>query len=259
MIAAAAAMLAAFFPLTGAINITGPVAQAAVVIQGPARVVDGDTLVINQQRIRLYGIDAPEKAQSCKNSLGAEYSCGQRSKEELTAKIGTQAVTCSVKNQDQYGRNVSVCTMGGGGLLGSAPLELNTWLVENGLAVAYRQYGKEYIPLEEQAKAQRKGVWEGPFTPPADWRKQQKAGGGGAAPVAAVAQLASRPVAAQAPDPACPGGALPIKGNISSSGEKIYHVPGGRSYNLVKIEVSSGEKFFCDEAQAQAAGWRASK
>eukprot|EP00195_Chlamydomonas_chlamydogama_P016052 CAMPEP_0202890424 /NCGR_PEP_ID=MMETSP1392-20130828/828_1 /ASSEMBLY_ACC=CAM_ASM_000868 /TAXON_ID=225041 /ORGANISM="Chlamydomonas chlamydogama, Strain SAG 11-48b" /LENGTH=251 /DNA_ID=CAMNT_0049573985 /DNA_START=238 /DNA_END=993 /DNA_ORIENTATION=- len=224
------------------------------IIQGPARVVDGDTLVINEQRIRLYGIDAPEKAQTCTDPVGRAYSCGMKSKEALTAKVGSQVVTCTVKNQDQYGRNVSTCAVGGP--LGGE--ELNSWLVSNGYAVAYRQFGKEYIPLEDKAKAERRGVWAGDFTPPNEWRKQQKGADGGAAAAApafaSVASLLPPPGA-----PSCPGGALPIKGNIGSKGDKIYHVPGGRLYEQVKIDVADGERWFCTEQEAQAAGWRAAK
>ncbi len=77
-----------------------------------------------------------------------------------------QIVSCNVRDKDQYGRNVATCRVGSE--------ELNSWLVSNGFAVAYRQYSKDYIPLEERAKAEQRGVWEGPFTPPNEWRKQQK-------------------------------------------------------------------------------------
>ncbi|GAX83763.1 hypothetical protein CEUSTIGMA_g11188.t1 [Chlamydomonas eustigma] len=246
-------------------------AQQFSPIQGPARVVDGDTLVINEERIRLYGVDAPEKAQSCKTSKGAEYSCGQRSKEALTTKIGSKQVTCLVKNKDQYGRNVAVCTLRGG-LLGGEGEELNEWLVSNGFAVAYRQYGKEYIPVEEKAKAEHRGLWDGSFTTPSDWRKQQKAAvalssGPAALNASALGLIGTKsnqneggsvmPMTALQ-GPTCPSGDLAIKGNIGSKGDKIYHVPGSGQYNLVKIEEQDGEKYFCSESEAQAAGWRRS-
>lgn len=148
---------------------TAPAAPAET-IAGPARVVDGDTLVsiacsygpvwrdqkadqkllkvsavaqssrelplqvINGERIRLYGVDAPESAQQCKDAAGKEYACGLVSKDALAKKIGSSPVKCEVKNKDQYGRNVSVC-----GLTSPAGFEdLNAWLVNNGYAVAYR-------------------------------------------------------------------------------------------------------------------------
>lgn len=50
-----------------------------------------------------------------------------------------------------------------------------------------------------------------------------------------------------------------IKGNISSSGEKIYHVSGQQYYDKTEINESKGEKMFCSEFEAQNAGWRKSK
>lgn len=112
-------------------TLDAPPALANVaVIQGPARVVDGDTLVVDGQRIRMFGIDAPEKAQFCKNAGGQDYACGQVSKDALTSKVGSRVVTCDVKNVDQYGRNVAACRVG--------QEDLGNFMVSNGLAVAYR-------------------------------------------------------------------------------------------------------------------------
>jgi hypothetical protein len=52
------------------------------------------------------------------------------------------------------------------------------------------------------------------------------------------------------------GGSCAIKGNINSKGEKIYHIPGSRDYERTQINTASGEKMFCSEAEAKAAGWR---
>lgn len=94
------------------------------------------TQVINGERIRLYGVDAPESAQQCQDARGTSYPCGLTSKDALAKLVGSSPVTCNVKNTDQYGRSVSICNVKN--LTGLQ--ELNSWLVSNGYAVAYR-YG----------------------------------------------------------------------------------------------------------------------
>ncbi|KAJ9523689.1 hypothetical protein QJQ45_020118 [Haematococcus lacustris] len=150
-----------------------PLAQAAPdTFVGTARVVDGDTLYIGSEKFRLYGVDAPETKQTCTDGVGQSYACGLVAKDALTQKIGNQPVSCKVRERDQYGRGVAVCSLAPGGVMGmvsggAGAEELNSWLVKNGLAVAYREYGKDYIPVEEGAKAAKKGVWAGAFQYPA--------------------------------------------------------------------------------------------
>ncbi|KXZ55060.1 hypothetical protein GPECTOR_3g218 [Gonium pectorale] len=247
------ALLAGF--ASAIVLASGSQAADPTTIAGPARVVDGDTLVINGERIRMYGIDAPESAQQCLDARGASYPCGLVSKDALAKKIGSAPVRCEVKNADQYGRNVSVCSMAG---VGGSLEDLNAWLVSNGYAVAYRQYGKDYVSLEDQAHAAGKGIWQGQFQVPSEWRKQNKRGEAG--PVAAsVAFVPPAPAGANGGDPVpnCANGPA-IKGNINASGEKIYHVSGGRYYDSVRIDLKDGERFFCTETEATAAGWRKS-
>ncbi|GIL74877.1 hypothetical protein Vretimale_2462 [Volvox reticuliferus] len=229
-------------------------ADAPKVIEGPARVVDGDTLVINGDRIRLYGVDAPESAQQCLDARGASYPCGLVSKDALAKKVGSSPVRCEVKNTDQYGRNVSVCS-----LKASAGAEdLNAWLVNNGHAVAYRQYSKEYVPLEDAAHTASKGIWQGQFQVPSEWRKANKrTEAGPVASAVAYAPPAAAVAAGGDPVPQCANGPA-IKGNINAGGEKIYHVPSGRFYDSVRIDLKDGERFFCTETEAKAAGWRPS-
>jgi endonuclease YncB( thermonuclease family) len=102
--------------------------------EGPARIVDGDTLYVQQQKFRLYAIDAPEKAQMCSTLKGQDYPCGQVSLTALQEHVGNNPVRCETKNKDQYGRNVGVCYL----VQGKQTEDLNGWLVSNGLAVAYR-------------------------------------------------------------------------------------------------------------------------
>ncbi|MBF0160089.1 MAG: thermonuclease family protein [Magnetococcales bacterium] len=136
-------------------------------ITGMARVVDGDTLKIDKDRIRLYGIDAPEKAQPCQRD-DRDYACGQQSAEQLQQFIGRKKVSCDERDRDRYGRIVAVCQIG--------RVEINRWMVEQGWAVAYRQYGgKAYVPQEEEARRNKRGIWAGNFQMPEQWRREHRA------------------------------------------------------------------------------------
>lgn len=225
-------------------------AEAKDLVQGYPRVVDGDTLDFSGTRVRLFGIDAPETKQSCKAGKGGEYLCGEKSKEALLSKVGKGKVECEQKNRDKYGRVVGVCSLNGE--------DLNGWMVEQGFAVAYRQYSKNYVPLEDAAKAAKRGIWSGTFEVPEQWRRDNPRGGGKAGTVAGVTPVAApAPAAARLPSPPPPNGCA-IKGNINSKKEKLYHVPGGAFYDRTIIELDQGERYFCTTAEAEAAGWRAS-
>jgi len=203
-------------------------AEAADTSTGIPTVIDGDTIDIHGQRIRLHGIDAPESKQVC-ISGGTKYRCGQKAALALSDRIGRGSVTCEAKDTDRYGRVVAVCFKG--------QEDLNGWLVSQGLAVAYRRYSQDYVTHEARAQSMSVGLWAGEFIMPWDWRRGKR--------------LASEQVLA------IPGDCV-IKGNISSKGARIYHVPGGRWYDRTKIDEAKGERFFCSESEATAAGWRRS-
>jgi len=196
-------------------------------IAGRASVIDGDTIEIHGQRIRLFGVDAPESAQFCLADNN-RWRCGQQAALALDSKIAGRPVACAEKDRDRYGRIVAVCR--------ADNEDLNAWLVAEGWALAYRQYSTNYVGSEEAARSARKGVWRGTNVPPWDWRRGQR-----------LEATASKP------------GDCRIKGNISSKGERIYHVPGGRFYERTRIDTSKGERWFCSEDEAKAAGWRRSR
>jgi endonuclease YncB( thermonuclease family) len=137
-------------------------ASAAGPILGVASVIDGDTIEIHGERIRLDAIDAPESAQLCLDAQSKRYRCGQKSANALSGMIGRSIITCQPKGRDRYKRTIAVCFEG--------DTNLNAWMVAQGWAVAFRKYGVDYIPQEDEARLNRRGLWAGAFDMPWDWR-----------------------------------------------------------------------------------------
>ena len=141
-------------------------------ITGYAKIIDGDTIKIKSKKIRLHGIDAPEKKQTCKKpyliigifSFTKSYLCGQVSTHKLTKKINNQIIKCKIKDVDRYNRLIGECY--------KRNENLNSWLVSNGYAVAYRKYSKKYISDEMNAKNNKLGIWQGKFEMPWDFRRK---------------------------------------------------------------------------------------
>ena len=133
---------------------------------GRASVVDGDTLEIRGEKIRLHGIDAPESSQRCTRPNGKEWRCGQKAANALSDKIGQRNVRCTGEKRDRWGRLIAVCRLGS--------QDLNAWLVRRGWAVAYLRYSKDYVGQEDRARKAKAGVWSGTFEMPWDWRKAQR-------------------------------------------------------------------------------------
>lgn len=135
---------------------------------GPdARIVsiDGDSLrAANGDEYRIFGIDAPELKQSCKEANGRSWACGRAAKVKLTKFIKGGGVACEVRDKDRFGRYVAVCSAKGVPDLGEA-------LVRDGYAIDLGQkFGNPYANEEAEAKANKRGIWRGTFERPADWR-----------------------------------------------------------------------------------------
>lgn len=127
-------------------------------LAGFGEAVDGDSLLIGGERVRLKGVDAPEMAQQCRNRVGREYACGVEAKRWLRARLQRGAVTCRIEGRDRYGRLLGVCGMG--------QEELNAAIVREGIAIAYGAYAAE----ERAAQRNLAGLWAGTFVTPAEWR-----------------------------------------------------------------------------------------
>jgi endonuclease YncB( thermonuclease family) len=225
-------------------------AQGVAQVVGFPRVVDGDTIVINDVRIRLEGIDAPESTQACgkastaavstlpfgrPNMLGKpdrspdQWACGTEATRHLAHMIGHAEVRCDDLGPDKYGRMLGRCFVG--------VLNLNAAMVRDGFAWAYVKYSKAYVELEAEARVAGVGIWQGESMPAWDYRRR----------------------AWETAEVVTPAGCT-IKGNVSASG-KVYHMPWNTWYDKVKMEPSreglaGGKRWFCNEQEALAAGWR---
>ncbi len=142
------------------------------IISGKPTIIDGDTIKINTKKIRLHGIDAPEIKQLCQRiflsisfiSFKKNYKCGERSKENLESYIRNNIIKCKIEGLDRYKRFLGTCYKN--------TININSRMVRNGHAVAYKKYSKRYIPQQLEAKKNNLGVWQGEFQMPWDWRKR---------------------------------------------------------------------------------------
>ena len=139
----------------------------ADVISGLARVTDGDTIRIANERIRLHGIDAPELRQKCGTETGEPYQCGISAAEKLREAIGNQSVDCQFFERDRYNRIIGTC-------FNATGKNIQSWMVESGWAVAYRRYSTRYVEEEAAAREAKRGIWRGSFTMPWTWRRQNR-------------------------------------------------------------------------------------
>ena len=130
---------------------------------GKPQAIDGDTIAIGGERIRLHGIDAPEANQTCTVD-GKEWACGQMSTFALAYETAEHWTTCKGNQRDRYGRLIAVCYVG--------PYDLNAIMVRKGWALAFRRYSMDYVDEEDEARQAERGIWRGEFVPPWEWRKK---------------------------------------------------------------------------------------
>ncbi|GLQ27269.1 succinoglycan biosynthesis protein [Sulfitobacter pacificus] len=203
------------------------VAQAAD-IRGKVRVIDGDTLDVGDVRVRLHGIDAPERNQPCTTLTGQNWGCGDWVTRQVRDRYQGAEARCEATDWDgTYKRVVARCFVDG--------TEINRAMVAEGLAFAYRKYSLDYDLEEKAAFVADLGIHGFVMEAPARYR---------------LTRIKGR----TAQDAKCR-----IKGNINAKGVRIYHVPGQKYYERTGIQAAQGEQWFCSEAQARASGWRRSK
>lgn len=250
-------------------SVVAAAAAPSPPLHGQARVVDGDTLTVAATRVRLAGVDAPETDQVCLDAQARPWTCGIAARDALAALVGRGDVDCEPSGTDAYGRTLAACRSSEG-------RDLQAELVRRGFALSFQRYSHRYDGDEAEARRQRQGLWAGAFVAPWDWRHrtpQTLVLGATQVPLSARA-LVLPPArdgqeegqdpgedSRQAPATASSGGTAPvagcvIKGNVSRSGERIYHRPGQSHYDEVRIRPGDGKRWFCTEAEARAAGWR---
>jgi endonuclease YncB( thermonuclease family) len=198
-------------------------------VSGHAHVLDGDTADIDGQRVRFFGIDAPELSQSCADAAGRSWQCGRAARERLIELTDGKLVTCTYEESDATGRLLGSCKADG--------RDINRMLVEEGLAWAFVRYSPVYTEIERKARTARVGIFAADNVPAWDYRVQRWRG-------TIAAKGTGNPEG------------CPIKGNVSGGGDRIYHMPWDRFYASTKVDTAKGERWFCDEADAEKAGWR---
>jgi endonuclease YncB( thermonuclease family) len=140
--------------------LVGTAIAKPITISGPAYVIDGDTLVIRNRHIRLFGIDAFERDQTC-----GRFQCGIEARRALYDLIQRQTVTCEKRDIDTYGRLVAICKSSSG-------VDLGSKMVRRGLAVAYRSFSSQYLGDESYARSHRLGAWAYGFESPLQYRRK---------------------------------------------------------------------------------------
>lgn len=258
---------------------------AGLVLDGRVtRVLDGDTLEVmldsGPERIRLYGIDAPE-------ARAPGGRAATQALVELLDRAVVEVEPVSDDPYDAYDRLIALVHVDG--------VNASEYLVAAGHAWAFRRYlgqldgDTHYCELEAEARAARRGLWSMPqerWVPPWIWRQRRRTSPGTAVPAPDYAQESAaacvaaigKPYSWRAAAPAPTGSRAPatsagrsvgragsaehppgcdIKGNINRKGQRIYHLPGSRFYEQTQINTANGERWFCNEEEARAAGWRA--
>lgn len=195
---------------------------------GLVRVIDADTWDVGGTRVRLFGIDAPELDQTCDTRDGQNWACGGWVSAQVRQMYDGRRARCTALTLDRYDRTVARCFVD--------DVDVGRQMVADGWAFAYRRYSMDYDLDEKGAAINARGLHGHQVQSPAEFRAIRSDGVGS--------------------DVEPPADTCTIKGNISSRGTRIYHLPGQRDYGKTRISATKGEHWFCTEPEAQAAGWR---
>lgn len=194
-------------------------------VEGRASVVAGDVIRVGGVLVRLNGVEAPDREQRCAAPGNKRWRCGEAASDALTKVIRGRQVRCDVRGADETGRSYGTCTAGSD--------DIAAKVVREGAVFAAGGLFAAYGSAEKEARAQKVGLWRvSDVERPAEWR-------------AKLWDTAKK---------AAPDG-CPIKGQVSSS-RKTYLLPWSPDYDGAKVRTSRGERWFCSEQEAVAAGWR---
>jgi endonuclease YncB( thermonuclease family) len=210
--------------LLGVFVAVGAAAKGEDSLSGRAIVIDGDTLAIGPEHVRLEGIDAPEAGQTCGREGGGAWACGEAATKSLAKLVDGRRVDCESRGRDKYGRMLGTCFVAG--------RDINAEMVRSGAAWAFVKYSRTYVETEAEARLSRLGIWQGEAEPAWTYRERRW----------------------QSAETSAPNGCA-IKGNVTGHGH-IYHMPWSPWYGKVRVDAAKGERWFCTEAEAREAGWR---
>lgn len=189
-----------------------------------AQAVTGDTLRIGSTLIVLDGIEAPETGQSCERATG-RWRCGAAARDALARLIRGRSVSCEITGELESGMKRGACATG--------DADLAEKLLEDGMVFAASSFFlSHYARIERKARGEKNGLWAGEAERPQEWRERRWA-----------------EAKEKAPD------GCPIKGRIRS-GARTYLLPWSPAYEKVRLSRARGERWFCSESEAEAAGWR---
>jgi endonuclease YncB( thermonuclease family) len=199
----------------------------AHLLEGRAMAVSGDSLRVGGRLLKLAGVESPERDQICSRSDGSTWRCGAAARDAMARLLRSGRVMCTMTGDIEAGISLATCRSG--------QKDIAQELVRNGHVFAIRAIFSGYGSIENEAKAARLGVWSGEALRPSDYRAQKW-------------EAAKR----LAPD------GCPIKGQLSGQ-NRTYVLPWSATYDRVRVRESRGERWFCSEAEAQAAGWRSAE
>ncbi len=196
-------------------------------LEGRGIALSGDTLRVAKTTVGLAGIEAPLSGQTCQSAGSRSWHCDRAARSALVRLLDDGNVSCELSGRDDDGRQLATCHVG--------EKDIAAELVRGGHVFAESGLFAKYGSLESEARAAKAGVWSGEAARPADYRAQKWAN-------------AKR----EAPD------GCPIKGNVKG-GRRLYVLPWSQDYERVRVSRSRGERWFCSEGDAQAAGWKPSE
>ena len=224
-----AAIGLAWFASGGRGGLPGIPAQLPLIggskpLEGRAEAVGGDLVRVAGTTVKLAGIEAPERQQSC-GTGSKRYRCGEAAHTALGRLVNGRTLTCSLSGNDSAGRPLATCTRGS--------TDISSELVRQGHVFAESGLFASYSGLERQARDAKAGIWAaGEADRPAAFRAK-----------------AWEEAKKRAPD------GCPIKGLVTG-GERVYVLPWSPDYDRGRIQKARGERWFCSEREAEAAGFK---
>jgi endonuclease YncB( thermonuclease family) len=214
-----------------AVGTSAPGAAAPVTvsteISGRATAIAGDLIRVDRTLVRISGIEAPESRQPCYRANGRRWNCASAAKTGLARIVRGHTVTCTPSGTDDDGNVLAGCVLDG-------TTNVAAELVRRGYVFATSSFFNSLSSEEETARKAKAGIWQGEIQRPQEWRDQEW-----------------RDAKRDAPD------GCPIKGFVRAS-TKLYTLPWSADYDRAKVHTEKGERWFCSEGEAKAAGFTSS-